>query len=439
MKYKTKNILIGVIVIVIGSLGLLYPLYDYDNLNNKYKIKESNEPDVINLGSSHGDSFVYNDFNINGQKMNTPANTLYYDLQVYKSVKDKLRENTVVIIPLSYYSFGIDENRSDRKDYNFEDQYYYSLPPNFIYDYSFSNHLDLVSKKIKDNIPKILNGIKKNDFGHNASSTDVMEIISNIDIVKKNNYNFVKKGQLRSKHHKKISKRENIDINKQYLSELVSLIKSNNHIPVLTATPFHYQYNKHFSNKWMKEFFLDHINYVCSNHDVPFLNYSNHERFTRKDHLFTNQDHLNLRGKVYFTYMFFEDLKNNGIIENQILHLPKKIILENKKMSKDLILKSLSLNKKEDVTDFIFEFNNNIVDYKNFRFAFHLLDENNRIVQSSDIRNVKSKLKDNTLVKKLPSEKLKGISKIRFNFYDRVNNKSIKKTDKIIIQLKDIK
>ena len=95
--------------------------------------------DIINLGTSHANCFIYDNSVINGKRINREGNTLYYDLQNYIYLNDNnyLSKDAIIIIPVSYFVFGLDENRTDRSpDDSFVNDFYYYLPDNQIFSYS---------------------------------------------------------------------------------------------------------------------------------------------------------------------------------------------------------------------------------------------------------------------------------------------------------------
>src|SRR5690606_32646085 len=111
MRKFVINIFLFVFLIGLSLYGLLQLntntyVKKFTNINKNY--------DIINLGTSHGISFVYDKFNINGASFNRRANTLYYDLQNYYYLKPHLKDSAVIVLPVSYFSFGLDENSTDR-------------------------------------------------------------------------------------------------------------------------------------------------------------------------------------------------------------------------------------------------------------------------------------------------------------------------------------
>src|SRR5690606_7248605 len=144
----------------------------------------------------------------------------------------------------------------------------------------------------------------------------------------------------RSKHHKEIVNVNLLNKNKEYLETLINAIKVNKHIPVVVVTPFHYEYNKHFSDKWLNENFYNQIHEVTEKLDVTFLDYSKDKKFQHKDQLFEDQDHLNMRGRYVFTKTFFSDLEKEKNINHTFFDIRKFVKIYNEKLSKDLVLKS---------------------------------------------------------------------------------------------------
>ena len=105
----------------------------WKNQNDVYKF--SKLPDniaLINLGSSHGQSaFNYsNCTDVTACNFALSAQPFYYDLQILKQYHKKLKQNAVVIIPVSYCSFYQTKAEFDA----IKLRYYRVLPNKYIID-----------------------------------------------------------------------------------------------------------------------------------------------------------------------------------------------------------------------------------------------------------------------------------------------------------------
>lgn len=441
MKGQIIKILIGLASLLIMGF-VVYSIYNLDNVNLKYKIGDKNELEVINLGSSHGDSFFYEMLNINGKRFNSPGNSIYYDLQVYKKIQNKLNTGCLVIIPISFFSFGVNENRTDQNKDNFENKYYHLLPPVSIYNYKLSKHMDLISQTTRENIPKILNReeIKFKILNKKKAFTiDMLKRMYADSYIRKKQVNFVKSGKQRSFYHQKSVDSVNIEKNIAYLTELISMVEQNSHIPILVTTPFHNEYIKNFSEEWLDDFFYKNVKITIENTGIDYLDYSKDSII--ENYQFFDEDHLSSVGRFIFSKNFFNDVYNNKIINNPINGIREINSFKNFKMTEDLILKSIEIFPVDKKIFFILTFNDSIKEYINDKFAFHLVDEQGKILINSDIIKIQNQLNNNSIIREIDCNKLEVTNKdlkVQFNFYNSKNNKNIRIGNRVTLQLKDI-
>jgi len=271
--------------------------------------------DFINLGTSHGSDFIYSVYGINGKAFNWEANTIYYDLQDYKYLKPQLNKGAVIIIPLSYFSFGLDENRTDKgEDNGFDNQFYHFLPVKNIHDYS-----------AKKNIKVFIQEAKKNYFGFFEQFSTVekkkVEKGKDIDIekakAKKLKY-LAYSSKINVKHHKIIGTYADSEVNIGYLSNLIKDAIDSGYKPVLVTTPYYSAYNKGFGEQWLDEHYYKNLLVVKEEFDIPYFNYSTDNRFDSNPDLFRNSDHLNQKGRKYFSKIFFQDLAKAGLVDKRL-------------------------------------------------------------------------------------------------------------------------
>lgn len=255
---------------------------------------------VINLGNSHGANIRYD--NIKGKAFQRAGNTLFYDLQNYKYVKEYLEPNAVVIIPVSYFSFGLDENRTDYLDPDaFVNYYYMYLPSSSIFDYSLKKNVQVYLNKVKENYHSV---IDERFFLVENVRVDTILIEDKIE-------NHAKE---RASSHKVMADYSDSEKNINYLTTLLEEIKGNGHKPVLITMPYADNYNSKFSKEWLEQHYYKYLNDIVKTNNIPYLNYSEDERISTKDSLFYNSDHLNDEGRLYFSNILFEDLRKIQVL-----------------------------------------------------------------------------------------------------------------------------
>ena len=282
-----------VIILICVSGFFLHQLDAPSQLANRINTIDS-KLEMINLGSSHGNNFDYSNCVLKGERINKEGNTLYYDLQnyIYLNKKKYLSKNAIVIIPVSYYVFGLDENRTDRSpDDSFVNDYYYYLPEEQIFSYSEKKKSSLMIFTIQKNF-------------HN-----LIESVNIIKEKKSTNLSLKEHANSRVINHKRLagysSKQKNID----YLESLIKEIYKNKHLPILVTTPYHSSYNNNFGKKWLDENYFNFIKYLKERYNLSYFDYSHDVRFCFNDNYFYNSDHLNNKGKSVFSSIIFDDIE----------------------------------------------------------------------------------------------------------------------------------
>jgi hypothetical protein len=256
---------------------------------------------VINLGNSHGANIIYED--IKGNAFQRAGNTIFYDLQNYRYLKKHLEANAVVIIPVSYFSFGLDENRTDYYDPDaFVNYYYMYLPSSSIFDYSMKKNIQVYLNKVKENYHSV---IDERFFHVPPKENDSISIEDKIE----------SHAIERANSHKIMADYSDPEKNVVYLSSLLEEIMDNGHQPVLLTMPYADNYNSKFSEIWLERHYYQYLNRILKKYQVPYFNYSKDERISIKDSLFANSDHLNEKGRAYFSNILFKDLREIQVLK----------------------------------------------------------------------------------------------------------------------------
>lgn len=269
-------------------------ILNHPSLESK-KAKSNQEPFiVVNLGSSHGGSFDHTLIPCNSKGFHISANNLYYDLQTYLALveKDLIGENAVIILPLSFYYFGADENHKDWNE-NFTNRFYFLLKPHQIIGYSILKDFKLKFEHARKNILSFFR--KKSTKSKHKSQvwTD------------NQNENWEK--------HMLIFNENRIDKNYKYLQQLLLQITNHGHRPLLLTTPYHREYHDNYESTWLRKNYYQFIDSIRLEKNIPYLNFSTHPKFANDTSLFLNSDHLNEKGKKLFTQLFLMELDKNKI------------------------------------------------------------------------------------------------------------------------------
>jgi hypothetical protein len=282
------------------------------SLNKKY--------DFIITGTSHAWGIDENINNLKGERFNKEGSTLYYDLQKYLFLKSCLNDSAIIILPISYFAFGTDENRTDRgKDNSFENEFYSYLPRTQIYNYSLAKEFRIIKKKCQDiffsTSTKMFSKKKKSKKPKKIAKAK-KEIVQDSTVALKWHTTHIKShAKIRIKQHIKIGEYSDAAPNIAYLSRLIEDAKKSGYRPIMVTVPYHNEYNNLFQKDWLEKKFYQHIYPIKTKYDIPYLDYSSHGSISKKYELFKDSDHLNRTGMDSFNFIFHEDLRKLNYIE----------------------------------------------------------------------------------------------------------------------------
>jgi len=226
-------------------------------------------------------------------KFNKEGNTLYYDLQnyLYLNEMNKLSENAIIILPISYFVFGLDENRLDRlPDQSFVNEFYHYLPSEQIFSYSKTKKRNLLIYTIQRNFKNLFNS-KDKKINKNVSEEKL-----------------INHARDRVINHKRLSNYCYKEKNMVYINSLIESILKNGHKPILISSPYHYSYNKNFDQDWLKNNYFSIVQKLSKKFDIPYIDYSHDERFSNNSLYFYNSDHLNNLGRKKFSKIVFNEI-----------------------------------------------------------------------------------------------------------------------------------
>lgn len=292
----------------------------------KHILKIDKKLDIINLGTSHGNNFNFSGLSINGKSLNRAGNTLYYDLQNFRFVKDKLADSAIILIPVSYFAFGLDENRADKgADKSFVNEFYEYLPNTSIHEYSAKREISLKINRIQKNFRNLLpkkrkekkKPTEKKPVKNKKKKAIVFDTVAQKELLK----DFAIK---RVVHHKKIGSFIPPKNNINYLETLIEEAKQSGFRPVLITVPYYKEYAERFGTAWLEENYNQYMSELYKKYKIPYIDYGFDERINNSPELFKNSDHLNKKGKVVFNKILYTDLIGLGLISEDDLKQKKK-------------------------------------------------------------------------------------------------------------------
>lgn len=256
---------------------------------------------IGNLGSSHG-AYDFNYDNI----MNTSglicfnfANTSQsynYDYAILQEFGQYMETNSVLLIPVSYFSFN-NEVVNEAEAEAMSLRYYHFMSPEYIPDYD--PYIDLISNKLpilsagKD-ILKLFPDIDPALIAHAADNGINVEEFAN---------------RARDRYSRHFDNKEAYFLPER-IEELYAIIDyCNGHeiTPVLITTPFSSYYTDLISEDFLQEFH-ETVTAIASSTGTSYYDYSHDSRFHENLEYFSDSDHLNEAGAVYFTDIIWHEV-----------------------------------------------------------------------------------------------------------------------------------
>lgn len=305
LKFALKCILIpAAAVLIIYALNKPYKKYDdqkymdivkFDTLGREYC-----EIHVGNLGSSHGAyDFNYDAIRQYGYICFNFANTSQtydYDYAILQEYGQYMVPNSVLFIPVSYFSFN-NEVVNETEKQAMTVRYYHFLSPENIPDYD--PYVDLVTNRLPilsagEEIVKILPDLKLSITAYAADD--------GIDAEE-----FARRAKERYSRHFDNKEEYFLPERIEELYDIISYCKEHEITPVLITTPFSKYYRDLVSDEFLQEF-ENTVTTIATDTGVNYYDYSNDERFRDNLDFFSDSDHLNDAGAQYFMQVLMEEV-----------------------------------------------------------------------------------------------------------------------------------
>lgn len=298
---------------------------------------------IANVGSSHGQC----DFNwtpltreqgIQTFNFALTSQSYKYDYALLNMHRNDFADNSVLFIPVSYFSFNTEAtDPADQEAISI--RYYRLLSPRYNPDYSLYKDLVAVrfpvlsaGEKIFDLFkpPVVFPSLSENrqnivyaaELSGNSVSGTVSDPSAAADPAAdpaavpappeevygtEKVQEFESKGYARYERH--FANKENyFEQDKiQDLMNILDLCQEENITAVLITTPFTVYYNQYVSEEFLSGFYST-IDSIASMYGVNYYDYSHDERFQTNLALFGDADHLNPDGADCFTALLMEEI-----------------------------------------------------------------------------------------------------------------------------------
>ena len=315
-RFVYRNIFLS--ILIIGSLYLLsYYFTRYVNDRTvkyfQYDKLKDNSVEIVSLGSSHG-KFGLNLYNENQMNLALESQRFYYDLKILEKYGSKIKEEAIVIIPISIFSFYENDE--------------------FFQGETYKNYINILERKtIKKKLGKIEYWLIRNFSVIYPPERLISTIKYGINHGNKKNMIFYNKNirnKALSKEAKDTAMGHTKNLKKEYekngtksLIKLLNYIEKNNYNSVIIITPYWHEYIEEL-NKIEKDIFFNRIYKILedvkvrTNKKYIFLDYSYDKRFLNNVEYFMDDDHLNEKGAEYFTKILLKDIEKELKNENKI-------------------------------------------------------------------------------------------------------------------------
>lgn len=282
----------------------------FNYMNSNY-----NNIQISNIGSSHGEyGFYYEELTKERGyecfNFAMASQTYNYDYAILSMYADHFADNSILFIPVSYFSFNNEViNETERQ--SLSAKYYTFLSPKYIPDYD--PYVDIVTHRLPvlsagEDIIKIFPSLSLTVFAAGDGAAPDSAV-------------FYEKALNRYQRHFDNKETRFMDERIDNLYAIINLCKESGITPVMLTTPYTDFYSDMVSEEFESEFY--HIIYEISKQTgVPYYNYSEDKRFTEHLEYFSDADHLNNEGASLFMGIIAEEIPEfrEFLADNRPMH-----------------------------------------------------------------------------------------------------------------------
>ncbi len=318
LKFLITVILVAVILFAVNSMYIKGETYagTYSGME-----KFENIPDNIkfaNFGPSYGMScFKYEEMEKEGNicfNFGLTMQDIYHDFALLKNYKEKLSDDAIVAIPVSYFTFCSNASApSSSRYYKILDKE--NIKGYTIENYVSSNYIPVYGKGssfVRDFTNDAMNVIISKGMSDDKSSEENEEIKSveadKLSDDSKSRVVVIESGNLAIYQNY-------IEENENTLVEMIEYIKSKGMTPVMVLTPYWYEYTQGFDKELLSVGFIEPIERVIEKTGVLYMNCNSekYSDYTHNPEYFNNCDHVSKEGGLEFVRRYRKFLKDNNI------------------------------------------------------------------------------------------------------------------------------
>ena len=269
--------------------------HKFDFMDSTY-----NNIQICNIGSSHGEyAFYYEELaKQDGYEcfnFAMASQTYNYDLAILSMYREHFADNSLMFIPVSYFSFN-NEVINEAEQESLNAKYYTFLSPGYIPDYS--PYVDLVTHRL----PVLSAG---EDIIKIFPSLSIKALAADNDVPASEE--FYEKALNRYQRHMENKEDYFLQERIDNLYDILNFCKNNGITPILITTPYTSYYTDMVSGEFKTEFY-NTISTIASATRTPYYDYSEDTRFSAHLEYFADADHLNTEGAVLFMDTIKEEI-----------------------------------------------------------------------------------------------------------------------------------
>ena len=318
--YDVSRFLLKCLLIPAAAIFIIYCLNKpYRRINEEkylditkfwfFEADEKPQVKVGNLGSSHGAYDInYAPLTEQGYVCFNFANTSQsydYDFAVLKEYAQYMDEDSIMLIPVSYFSFNnevVNETEAEAMSL----RYYHFLSPENIPNYD--PYIDITTNKLPiltagEDILKLFPNLKLSIIALAAEDNEIdME-------------EFTRRAQERYSRHFDNKEEYFLPERIQNLYDIINYCKERDITPILITPPFSSYYRDLVPETFLQEF-QETVNSIASDTSVEYYDYSYDDRFRGNLSYFMDADHLNDEGAAYFVEVLISEIpKMHQLVE----------------------------------------------------------------------------------------------------------------------------
>lgn len=258
--------------------------------------------DIANVGNSHAlESLDYSVIpEYNALNLGQNGQNFYYDRMILEQYDHWFKDDTIMILPISYFHLLPYTPKGQSKYYKILDKDRIDQDVSLT-EYVIRKHFSGIGINKTDSLIDVIKRHYAGKPAHRESTYDINDDERWLNHAEsKRNYQY----------HSADASIEEMQPYANELKELIEWQQSKGRRVVLFMAPYYEYYNDLIDSLNFTDKFYGLLNNVITETSVEFYDYSRDPRFETNRELFVNTDHLNGEGAKLFSQIFFDEILN---------------------------------------------------------------------------------------------------------------------------------